>query len=66
MLFRSIATESAKRAAAYPADFYVTGAVQRALVDNINLAIAGQIEPTEALATAEKQMNSLLSKLLAD
>ncbi len=63
---RAIAAESAQNATAYAPDFYVTGAVQRALVDNVNLAIAGQAEPAEALATAEKEMNSLLKRLLAD
>ncbi|CAH0145308.1 hypothetical protein SRABI98_00648 [Microbacterium sp. Bi98] len=63
---RAVAAEEAQKSTAYAPDFYVTGAVQRALVDNINLAIAGQADPEEALVAAEAEMNSLLTRLLAD
>ena len=63
---RAIAAEEAQKSTAYAPDFYVTGAVQRALVDNINLAIAGQVDAKEALVAAEAKMNSLLKRLLAE
>ncbi|GGE98827.1 extracellular solute-binding protein [Mycetocola zhadangensis] len=63
---RTLAAEAATQAEAYPADFYVTGAVQKALVDNVNQAIVGQLEPQAALDAAESKMNTLLAKLLAD
>jgi len=61
---RKIAAEEAKLAEAYIPMFYVTGAVSDALVNNVNLAIAGQVAPEEALAAAESEMNSLLKRLL--
>lgn len=61
---RIASAEGAKSAEAYLPMFYVTGAVRTALVDNVNQAIAGQIEPQVALDTAQEEMNTLLDRLL--
>ena len=61
---RKIAAEEAKSAEAYVPMFYVTGAVSEALVNNVNLAIAGEVSPEDALAAAESEMNDLLKRLL--
>ena len=62
---RIAAAKDAQEAEAYLPLFYVTGAVRDALVDSVNQAIVGQIEPQSALDAAQEEMNSLLERLLA-
>ncbi|QWW19227.1 extracellular solute-binding protein [Schaalia sp. 19OD2882] len=57
------AAAAAKEAEAYPDVFYLTGGVQAALVENVNKAIRGEVEPEKALMTAQEQMNKLLKEL---
>lgn len=57
------AANAAKDAEAYLDVFYVTGSVQKALVDNVNQAIRGEVSPEDALKTAQEQMNQLLDDL---
>lgn len=58
-----VAAKDAKEAVAYPATFFVTGNVQKSLVDNVNAAIRGEVEPKAALEKAQQEMNQLLAKL---
>lgn len=60
------AAKAAKNAEAYLDIFYVNGAVQSALVENVNAAIRGEVAPAEALQSAQKEMNRLLDELNAD
>lgn len=61
---RIICAEEAAEAEAYLPTFYVTGAVSKALIDNVNLAVTGEQKPQDALDTAQAEMNKLLGKLL--
>ncbi len=63
---RIAAAKDAQDAEAYLPLFYVTGAVRDALVDSVNQAIVGQIEPQAALDGAQEEMNSLLDRLLGN
>ena len=63
---RIAAAKDAQEAEAYLPLFYVTGAVRDALVNNVNQAIVGQIEPQAALDGAQEEMNSLLERLLSN
>ncbi|WP_300048873.1 extracellular solute-binding protein [Trueperella sp.] len=60
---RRIAAKQATEAEAYIPLFYVTGAVADSLLNNVNLAIVGEVTPQEALNTAQEEMNGLLAKL---
>ena len=55
--------EAAKDAEAYTDVFYATGAVKDALIENVNKAIRGEVDPKTALKTAQDQMNEKLKAL---
>ena len=57
------AAKAAKDAEAYTDVFYTTGAVQDSLVENVNKAIRGEVDPKTALKTAQDQMNKKLKAL---
>ena len=57
------AAKAAKDAEAYTDVFYATGAVKDALVENVNKAIRGEVDPKTALKTAQDQMNEKLKAL---
>ena len=57
------AAEAAQKAEAYTDVFYVTGAVKDALIENVNKAIRGEVDPKTALKTAQDQMNEKLEAL---
>ncbi|MDN5821660.1 MAG: extracellular solute-binding protein, partial [Brachybacterium sp.] len=59
---RSISAEEAKVSEAYLPAFYLTGQVQEALLNSVNKAIVGDIEPQEALDSAQESMNRLLQR----
>nr|WP_250505262.1 extracellular solute-binding protein [Bowdeniella massiliensis] len=61
-----VAAAEAKDTEAFLPLFYVTGQVQKALVDNFNAAVRGDVEPQAALDKAQSEMNTLLSALLDD
>ena len=52
--------KAAKDAEAYVDVFYATGAVKDALIENVNKAIRGEVDPKTALKTAQDQMNEKL------
>ena len=57
------AAKAAKEAEAYTDVFYATGAVKDALIENVNKAIRGEVDPKTALKTAQDQMNEKLKAL---
>jgi len=57
------AAKAAKDAEAYTDVFYATGAVKDALIENVNKAIRGEVDPKTALKTAQDQMNEKLKAL---
>ena len=59
---RAISAEEAKISEAYLPSFFLTGQVQEALINSVNKAIVGEIEPQAALDDAQKAMNRLLER----
>ena len=57
------AAQSAKDAEAYTDVFYMTGGVSDILVENVNKAIRGEVDPKAALKAAQDAMNAKLSAL---
>lgn len=55
-----VASKDAQEVVANPASFYVTGGVQKAIVDNFNAAVRGEVEPQAALDKAQEEANKLL------
>lgn len=60
---RRLAVEAAAKSEAYGPQFYVTGQVSGVLLDNVNRAIVGEVDPQSALDTAQTEMNTMLDKL---
>ncbi|HLS74696.1 MAG TPA: extracellular solute-binding protein [Actinomycetaceae bacterium] len=59
---RAISAEEAKISEAYLPSFFLTGQVQEALINSVNKAIVGEIEPQAALDEAQQAMNRLLER----
>lgn len=57
------AAAEAKEAQADIPTFYITGKVQNALVNTLNKAIRGEMEPQAALDAAQSEMNELVKSL---
>lgn len=57
-----IASQTMKEGKMYPSTLYINGSVQKALVDNINQGVRGDVPPQKALDNAEAAMNKLLKR----
>ncbi|MDO5729441.1 MAG: extracellular solute-binding protein [Actinomycetaceae bacterium] len=60
---RRLALEQAAKSEAFGPMFYVTGQVSGVLLDNVNQAIVGDLDPQDALDAAQTEMNSMLDTL---
>lgn len=60
---RVIAAQEAQEAEAFLPAFYLTGEVQKTMIQEVNAAIIGQKDPAEALKSAQEKMNVLLEKI---
>lgn len=56
------AADSVRNGKLYPSQLYINGSVQKALVDNINKGVRGEVDPKTALKNAQDKMNSLLQR----
>src|SRR5699024_1774640 len=59
---RLVAAEQVPMAAVNAASFLITGQIQTAILEAIQLAITGGSDPQEALSSAQETANSLLEK----
>lgn len=46
----------------YPSQLYISGNVQKAMVDNINKGVRGELSPQDALKAAQDEMNKYLKR----
>lgn len=60
---RLISAESVPKAVVNPATFRLTGQIQTAIMEALQLAITGQDEPEAALTGAQETMNTLLERV---
>lgn len=60
---RAVAAASAKNGVAHVENFIVAGKLQTVILDQIQLAVAGQAKPKDALKAAQDEANRLLSSV---